>query len=217
MLQEVIFFSFFFPAAKSEEQMWTSVGHQGDNSCPSLLFPGHLPVLGIVAVGSGLALIIFGISSFLIYRWVCPWALFFGGCGGVVVAAVQIAQMALLLFKEKLVWKWIYGSGPLTGAGEGIYATVAPAGGGAKAAGKPTRPAKRARTLLPIRLRHNSHLSRGRERVCCAGVGERGRKWYFDLLLVEKNQPTGFLRFWQTELHLFPSLWIFAVWGYCCM
>lgn len=35
-----------------------------------LLFPGHLPVLGIVAVGSGLALIIFGISSFLIYRWV---------------------------------------------------------------------------------------------------------------------------------------------------
>ena len=36
-----------------------------------LLFPGHLPVLGIVAVGSGLALIIFGISSFLIYRWVC--------------------------------------------------------------------------------------------------------------------------------------------------
>lgn len=29
---------------------------------------GHLPVLGIVAVGSGLALIIFGISSFLIYR-----------------------------------------------------------------------------------------------------------------------------------------------------
>ncbi|KAL4617579.1 Atrial natriuretic peptide receptor 2-like [Arapaima gigas] len=28
----------------------------------------HLPVLGIVAVGSGLALIIFGISSFLIYR-----------------------------------------------------------------------------------------------------------------------------------------------------
>lgn len=33
-------------------------------------FPGHLPVLGIVAVGSGLALIIFGISSFLIYRWV---------------------------------------------------------------------------------------------------------------------------------------------------
>lgn len=36
----------------------------------SLLFPGHLPILGIVAVGSGLALIIFGISSFLIYRWV---------------------------------------------------------------------------------------------------------------------------------------------------
>uniref|UniRef100_A0A673KUN3 Guanylate cyclase n=1 Tax=Sinocyclocheilus rhinocerous TaxID=307959 RepID=A0A673KUN3_9TELE len=30
--------------------------------------PYHLPVLGIVAVGSGLALIIFGISSFLIYR-----------------------------------------------------------------------------------------------------------------------------------------------------
>uniref|UniRef100_A0A8C2CAP2 Guanylate cyclase n=1 Tax=Cyprinus carpio TaxID=7962 RepID=A0A8C2CAP2_CYPCA len=36
----------------------------------SLLLPNknHLPVLGIVAVGSGLALIIFGISSFLIYR-----------------------------------------------------------------------------------------------------------------------------------------------------
>lgn len=68
--------TFFFLTAKSEEEMWTSVGHQGVNLCPSLVFPGHLPVLGIVAVGSGLALIIFGISSFLIYRWVCPWALF---------------------------------------------------------------------------------------------------------------------------------------------
>lgn len=32
--------------------------------------PDNLPVLGIVAVGSGLALIIFGISSFLIYRYI---------------------------------------------------------------------------------------------------------------------------------------------------
>lgn len=33
-------------------------------------FPDQIPVLGIVAVGSGLALIIFGMSSFLIYRYV---------------------------------------------------------------------------------------------------------------------------------------------------
>ena len=41
------------------------------NTCVCIwLTAGHLPVLGIVAVGSGLALIVFGISSFLIYRWV---------------------------------------------------------------------------------------------------------------------------------------------------
>lgn len=33
-------------------------------------FSDQIPVLGIVAVGSGLALIIFGMSSFLIYRYV---------------------------------------------------------------------------------------------------------------------------------------------------
>lgn len=44
--------------------------HEWTTEWIPVLFPGHLPVLGIVAVGSGLALIIFGISSFLIYRWV---------------------------------------------------------------------------------------------------------------------------------------------------
>uniref|UniRef100_A0A8B9KKF9 Guanylate cyclase n=1 Tax=Astyanax mexicanus TaxID=7994 RepID=A0A8B9KKF9_ASTMX len=34
----------------------------------AFFFPDHISVLGVVAVGSGLALIIFGMSSFLIYR-----------------------------------------------------------------------------------------------------------------------------------------------------
>lgn len=57
----------------TEKIQWPGGGPPLDN--PPCVFSsddpscndGHLPVLGIVAVGSGLALIIFGISSFLIY------------------------------------------------------------------------------------------------------------------------------------------------------
>uniref|UniRef100_A0A673AQ60 Atrial natriuretic peptide receptor 2 n=1 Tax=Sphaeramia orbicularis TaxID=375764 RepID=A0A673AQ60_9TELE len=60
--------------SQTEKIHWPSGGPPLDN--PPCVFStddpscndGHLPVLGIVAVGSGLALIIFGISSFLIYR-----------------------------------------------------------------------------------------------------------------------------------------------------
>uniref|UniRef100_A0A8D3ATP8 Guanylate cyclase n=1 Tax=Scophthalmus maximus TaxID=52904 RepID=A0A8D3ATP8_SCOMX len=60
--------------SQTERIHWPSGGPPLDN--PPCVFSkddpscndGHLPVLGIVAVGSGLALIIFGISSFLIYR-----------------------------------------------------------------------------------------------------------------------------------------------------
>uniref|UniRef100_A0A8C5GD18 Guanylate cyclase n=1 Tax=Gouania willdenowi TaxID=441366 RepID=A0A8C5GD18_GOUWI len=60
--------------SQMEKIHWPSGGPPLDN--PPCVFSsddpscndGHLPVLGIVAVGSGLALIIFGISSFLIYR-----------------------------------------------------------------------------------------------------------------------------------------------------
>uniref|UniRef100_A0A7N6BKN6 Guanylate cyclase n=1 Tax=Anabas testudineus TaxID=64144 RepID=A0A7N6BKN6_ANATE len=60
--------------SQTEKIHWPSGGPPLDNP-PCVFYPddpscndGHLPVLGIVAVGSGLALIIFGISSFLIYR-----------------------------------------------------------------------------------------------------------------------------------------------------
>uniref|UniRef100_A0A8C5GDG0 Guanylate cyclase n=1 Tax=Gouania willdenowi TaxID=441366 RepID=A0A8C5GDG0_GOUWI len=57
--------------SQMEKIHWPSGGPPLDN--PPCVFSSddpscHLPVLGIVAVGSGLALIIFGISSFLIYR-----------------------------------------------------------------------------------------------------------------------------------------------------
>lgn len=62
----------------SKEILWSPTEKiQWPKGCPPLDYPpcvfspckeDHLPVLGIVAVGSGLALIIFGISSFLIYR-----------------------------------------------------------------------------------------------------------------------------------------------------
>uniref|UniRef100_UPI0037E8B7D3 atrial natriuretic peptide receptor 2 n=1 Tax=Semicossyphus pulcher TaxID=241346 RepID=UPI0037E8B7D3 len=60
--------------SQTEKIHWPNGGPPLDN--PPCVFStddpscndGHLPVLGIVAVGSGLALIIFGISSFLIYR-----------------------------------------------------------------------------------------------------------------------------------------------------
>ncbi|CAL8405941.1 unnamed protein product [Arctogadus glacialis] len=60
--------------SQTEKIHWPSGGPPLDN--PPCVFStddpscndGHLPVLGIVAVGSGLALIVFGISSFLIYR-----------------------------------------------------------------------------------------------------------------------------------------------------
>ncbi|KAF3848799.1 hypothetical protein F7725_015296 [Dissostichus mawsoni] len=56
--------------SQTEKIHWPNGGPPLDN--PPAYDPscndGHLPVLGIVAVGSGLALIIFGISSFLIYR-----------------------------------------------------------------------------------------------------------------------------------------------------
>ncbi|XP_074474069.1 atrial natriuretic peptide receptor 2 isoform X2 [Sebastes fasciatus] len=60
--------------SQTERIHWPNGGPPLDN--PPCVFStddpscndGHLPVLGIVAVGSGLALIIFGISSFLIYR-----------------------------------------------------------------------------------------------------------------------------------------------------
>ncbi|KAF7217725.1 atrial natriuretic peptide receptor 2-like [Nothobranchius furzeri] len=60
--------------SQTEKIHWPSGGPPLDN--PPCVFStddpscndGQLPVLGIVAVGSGLALIIFGISSFLIYR-----------------------------------------------------------------------------------------------------------------------------------------------------
>ncbi|XP_034091095.1 atrial natriuretic peptide receptor 2 isoform X2 [Gymnodraco acuticeps] len=60
--------------SQTENIHWPNGGPPLDN--PPCVFStddpscndGHLPVLGIVAVGSGLALIIFGISSFLIYR-----------------------------------------------------------------------------------------------------------------------------------------------------
>ncbi|XP_072309542.1 atrial natriuretic peptide receptor 2 [Eucyclogobius newberryi] len=60
--------------SQTEKIQWPSGGPPLDN--PPCVFSsddpacndGQLPVLGIVAVGSGLALIIFGISSFLIYR-----------------------------------------------------------------------------------------------------------------------------------------------------
>ncbi|XP_070706769.1 atrial natriuretic peptide receptor 2 [Pempheris klunzingeri] len=60
--------------SQTERIHWPTGGPPLDN--PPCVFStddpscndGHLPVLGIVAVGSGLALIIFGISSFLIYR-----------------------------------------------------------------------------------------------------------------------------------------------------
>ncbi|KAM3599338.1 uncharacterized protein V6R79_004068 [Siganus canaliculatus] len=60
--------------SQTEKILWPNGGPPLDN--PPCVFSsddpscndGHLPVLGIVAVGSGLALIIFGISSFLIYR-----------------------------------------------------------------------------------------------------------------------------------------------------
>ncbi|KAM6902883.1 LOW QUALITY PROTEIN: atrial natriuretic peptide receptor 2 [Xenentodon cancila] len=60
--------------SQTEKIHWPGGGPPLDN--PPCVFStddpscndGHLPVLGIVAVGSGLALIIFGISSFLIYR-----------------------------------------------------------------------------------------------------------------------------------------------------
>ncbi|XP_035995917.1 atrial natriuretic peptide receptor 2 isoform X3 [Fundulus heteroclitus] len=60
--------------SQTERIHWPSGGPPLDN--PPCVFStddpscndGQLPVLGIVAVGSGLALIIFGISSFLIYR-----------------------------------------------------------------------------------------------------------------------------------------------------
>uniref|UniRef100_A0A673GKZ1 Guanylate cyclase n=1 Tax=Sinocyclocheilus rhinocerous TaxID=307959 RepID=A0A673GKZ1_9TELE len=61
-----------------KEILWSPTERiQWPKGCPPLDYPpcgfspckeDHLPVLGIVAVGSGLALIIFGISSFLIYR-----------------------------------------------------------------------------------------------------------------------------------------------------
>uniref|UniRef100_A0A8C2DKL5 Guanylate cyclase n=1 Tax=Cyprinus carpio TaxID=7962 RepID=A0A8C2DKL5_CYPCA len=61
-----------------KEILWSPTERiQWPKGCPPLDNPpcgfspckeDHLPVLGIVAVGSGLALIIFGISSFLIYR-----------------------------------------------------------------------------------------------------------------------------------------------------
>ncbi|MEQ2314523.1 Nitrogen permease regulator 2, partial [Ameca splendens] len=59
--------------SQTEKIHWPSGGPPLDN--PPCVFStddpscndGQLPVLGIVAVGSGLALIIFGISSFLIY------------------------------------------------------------------------------------------------------------------------------------------------------
>uniref|UniRef100_A0A673GHS3 Guanylate cyclase n=1 Tax=Sinocyclocheilus rhinocerous TaxID=307959 RepID=A0A673GHS3_9TELE len=58
-----------------KEILWSPTERiQWPKGCPPLDYPPcgfspyHLPVLGIVAVGSGLALIIFGISSFLIYR-----------------------------------------------------------------------------------------------------------------------------------------------------
>ncbi|KTG44516.1 hypothetical protein cypCar_00004942, partial [Cyprinus carpio] len=63
-----------------KEILWSPTERiQWPKGCPPLDNPpcgfspckeDHLPVLGIVAVGSGLALIIFGISSFLIYRYV---------------------------------------------------------------------------------------------------------------------------------------------------
>ncbi|KAM8871821.1 atrial natriuretic peptide receptor 2 isoform 3-T3 [Synchiropus picturatus] len=60
--------------SQTERIHWPTGGPPLDN--PPCVFStddpscndGHLTVLGIVAVGSGLALIIFGISSFLIYR-----------------------------------------------------------------------------------------------------------------------------------------------------
>ncbi|TRY88007.1 hypothetical protein DNTS_013002, partial [Danionella cerebrum] len=62
----------------SKEILWSPTERiHWPKGCPPLDYPpcgfapckeDHLPVLGIVAVGSGLALIIFGISSFLIYR-----------------------------------------------------------------------------------------------------------------------------------------------------
>ncbi|XP_051525178.1 atrial natriuretic peptide receptor 2-like [Myxocyprinus asiaticus] len=62
----------------SKEILWSPTERiQWPKGFPPLDYPpcgfspckeDHLPVLGIVAVGSGLALIIFGISSFLIYR-----------------------------------------------------------------------------------------------------------------------------------------------------
>ncbi|XP_056091754.1 atrial natriuretic peptide receptor 2 isoform X1 [Rhinichthys klamathensis goyatoka] len=62
----------------SKEVLWSPTERiQWPKGSPPLDYPpcgfspckeDHLPVLGIVAVGSGLALIIFGISSFLIYR-----------------------------------------------------------------------------------------------------------------------------------------------------
>uniref|UniRef100_A0A8C1NL15 guanylate cyclase n=1 Tax=Cyprinus carpio TaxID=7962 RepID=A0A8C1NL15_CYPCA len=62
----------------SKEILWSPTERiQWPKGSPPLDYPpcgfspckeDHLPVLGIVAVGSGLALIIFGISSFLIYR-----------------------------------------------------------------------------------------------------------------------------------------------------
>ncbi|XDV20021.1 hypothetical protein PO909_025405 [Leuciscus waleckii] len=59
----------------SKEVLWSPTERiQWPKGSPPLDYPPcgfspyHLPVLGIVAVGSGLALIIFGISSFLIYR-----------------------------------------------------------------------------------------------------------------------------------------------------
>lgn len=68
-----------------------------------LLFPGHLPVLGIVAVGSGLALIIFGISSFLIYRWVShpADACFLRG-------QIPILLLLLILLLYRFDWSNLY-------------------------------------------------------------------------------------------------------------